>query len=199
MVEIPVRSSATYKKALKLANVGSRQSTELALNVLQDGVVRRDPHCEYALGSWYFYGVCVRRDRAKGVRLFARAARAGVVDAASELAGCYEEGTGVAKNRAQAFYWYRKAAEDGDVDSLYEVGRCLHYGIGTRKNLVAAFESCHAAALRGNAEAQFSVAFCYEKGEGVPKSLRWARHWYARSAALGFARAVRAMRDIAVK
>ena len=194
-VEILVRSSPTYRKALKLANVGSRQSRELALNVLQDGVLRRDPHCEYALGNWHFYGVCVRRDRAKGVRLFARAARAGVVAAASELASCYEKGTGVAKDRPQAFYWYRKAAEGGDVDSLNEVGRCLRYGIGTRKNPVAAFESFHAAALRGNAKAQYSVAFFYEKGEGASQSLRWARHWYVRSAALGLARAVRAMRD----
>lgn len=88
----------------------------------------------HALATWFIHGIGVRKDFARAVALEEIALRAGVAEAASNIAYAYESGKGVPKDLERALLFYRKAARLGDAEAAYEVGRCLFYGIGTRKN-----------------------------------------------------------------
>ena len=57
------------------------------------------------------------RDEAAGVAWFARAASAGYVDSAFDLAVLYEKGQGVAQDARAALRWYRTAAAAGDAQA----------------------------------------------------------------------------------
>ena len=138
------------------------------------GATRGDPRCQYALGTWYAFGVGTRKNYGRAADLFEAAAHAGHADAQFNLGVCFEKGRGRQKNARSAFYWYQKAAviEKGGSASG-EAARCLYWGIGTKRNLQAAFRMFLQAARRGNVEAEYSVARLCEKGEGndeEPKS-----------------------------
>ncbi|MES1185391.1 MAG: hypothetical protein ABUL60_16385 [Myxococcales bacterium] len=84
----------------------------------------------HALATWYIYGIGVRKNLAVAARLEAKAARAGIAEAAFNLAYSYESGKGVEKDERQGLRLYRRAARLGDHDAVYAVGRCIFYGVG---------------------------------------------------------------------
>lgn len=124
---------ADYKRALELAQDDLTKNLPEALELLKRSVTRGYAPAQYALATWYLFGVGVGRDAAKAVGLF-RKASSKVADAAYDLAVSYEKGVGVSKDVQAAFRYYSKAAKLGDHQSEYELARCYRWGIGTLKN-----------------------------------------------------------------
>lgn len=126
---------ADYKRALELAQDDLTGNLPEALGLLKRAVTRGYAPAQYALATWYLFGVGVGRDASKAVGLF-RKASSKVADAAYDLAVSYEKGVGVKKDVRAAFRYYSRAAKLGDHQSEYELARCYRWGIGTLKNPV---------------------------------------------------------------
>ena len=62
-------------------------------------------------------------------------AKAGNVEAQTNLAVMYEEGEGVAQDSSKAIFWYQKAAQQGDIDSQLLLAMSYCYGDGVAKDL----------------------------------------------------------------
>jgi uncharacterized protein len=130
-----VKPSKFYEQALALINQDPSKK-DAALKLLNQGLDIKDPHCAYALGTWYFHGSAgLTQDQKKGVDLWIFAADAKVPNAMFDLAVCFEKGTAVKVDAKQAFLLYVGAALRGDKQSIFEVARCYHYGIGIEKSL----------------------------------------------------------------
>ena len=160
---------SAYREALRLARTpkGKRAAVPLLEFASRQGLAE----AQYALGSWYLYGVVVPRDLARANRLFTKAAAAGQRDAAFNLAVTFETGQGRRRNLRRAFRLYQAAAAGGDQDALLEVARCLYYGIGTRRNVAAALRGYRRAASKGSAEARVTL-----RKLGPPKKSRRSRN-----------------------
>jgi uncharacterized protein len=144
---------------------------------------------------------------ARAFALFARGARAGIVEAEYRVGKCYFEGLGVPRNRAEAGRWLERAARQGHVDAQSHLARlCLQGGgIASREDIaggcaaaslfwanaagkpdfVMAEQWSHRAAEAGSAEAQAVLAFILASGPESMRNLDEARHWYERSAEAG--------------
>lgn len=123
-----------YDAALRLAQRKRNSDLPKILALLRRAVAANYGPAEYALGTWYLFGVAVPKNRKRAAELFRRAAAKGVADAAYDLAVSYELGVGVSKSSSKAFQLYKRAARLGDHKAEYEVGRCYCWGIGVRRD-----------------------------------------------------------------
>ena len=64
--------------------------------------VRTDFHATYMLGVCLVWGLLVKKDEARGVFLLEEASNAGIPEAATTLAHCYEHGLGVERSAKMA-------------------------------------------------------------------------------------------------
>lgn len=128
------KKSAPYEKALRLARRKSPPTKEL-YDLLLAADKGGDARATYALATWYLFGSPFTKiNYARAVKLLRIAAKAGIADAAYDLAVSYEIGKGVRKSLAKAFEHYCMAALFGDAQSHYEVGRMYYYGLGIPRN-----------------------------------------------------------------
>ena len=91
---------------------------------------QEDPAHYRTLVSYYWNGVFVPKDEAKGFGLHVKAAEAGLADAVGNLGGFYERGEHVAQNNAEAAKWYRRAVEQGYLFAAYRLGLMYEEGRG---------------------------------------------------------------------
>jgi len=78
------------------------------------------------LGTYYLYGMIVKRNPIKAEDLWKKAAAQGSSEAANYLGSLYENGTdGIPQNSAEAIRWYEKAAATGN-DKAKESLEKLH-------------------------------------------------------------------------
>ncbi len=75
-------------------------------------------------------------DYKTAAQAFGKAARAGHMDAQSNLGLLYELGRGVERDHAKAVSWYRKAADKGQVAAQYNLALKYKKGQGVKKNVV---------------------------------------------------------------
>jgi TPR repeat protein len=89
--------------------------------------------------------------------LFFAAARAGHLEAQSNLGYLFDTGTGVRRSRIEALHWYRKAARRGDPAAANNIG-ALFRDEGRPRLAVRWFEK---AVALGNADALLEMAKLY--------------------------------------
>lgn len=87
-----------------------------------------DPKGAFALGWCYQQERGVKRDLARAVRWYTKAANQGFGAAENNLGFLYNTGGGVAADHAAALQWYRRAAEDGISDATLSVAKLLLTG-----------------------------------------------------------------------
>ena len=95
-------SKQAYERALKLAQTDLDSNMEEVLALLREAVSDGYGPAEYALATWYDFGVGVRKNQVKGAALLEKAAAKGIADAAFNLAMSLELGLGVPKHKARA-------------------------------------------------------------------------------------------------
>ena len=152
--------------------------------------------------------------------LFARAARAGVVEAEYRIGRCYLEGSGVPTSRSDSLHWLNRAAGQGHIDAqwlvaalhIHEAGAregwediargssaatLLSAGQVSKPDFEAAEKWARQAAEHGSADGQAVLAYILSSGPESMRNLEEAHRWYERSAdagcpqgSLGYARSL---------
>jgi len=133
--------------------------------------------------------------RAPAFALFARAARAGVVQAEYRIGRCYLEGSGVPASRNDSLHWLNRAAAQGHIDAQWLLAALHIHEAGAREgwediadgssaatlfsagqvwrpDFVAAEKWARQAAEHGSADGQAVLAYILSSG---PESMRTSR------------------------
>jgi len=165
---------AAYQRALRLAQQSKTRGLPESLELLQHAAQRHYGPAQYALATWYLFGVGVRKNATRAVALLRKATARGVPSAAFDLAVSLERGVGVKRDEWAAFRLYRKAATLGDHQSEYEVGRCYHFGIGTQKSETKAMP-WFARALKHGVEDAVQRAHLIKPIKGATKARKRKR------------------------
>ena len=97
-----------------------------------------DAEAQFTLGQSYDYGVGVRRDFARAVAWYLKAAAQGHAKAQTELGHKYRMGDGAPEDFAEAVAWYRKAAEQGYAHAQFRLGTMYQEGLGVPQDLAQA-------------------------------------------------------------
>ena len=165
------------------ADIDDTQTYQLALAKMLDKVDLDDPAVQEALGDMHYLGCGVKRDVAKAVGWYKRAAENNRPDAQTWIGWAYWYGFHCLPcDQVEAVKWFRKAAENGSADAPRLLGAAYAEGRGglpVDKKL--AFQCFLKSAERGNAQAQFTVGKAYEEGDGVARNAVEAVKWYEKS------------------
>ena len=109
-------------------------------------------------------------DLTRAADLYARAAQAGLAEAAVSLGVLYQDGRGVAQDYARAFELYSAAAETGHARAQNNLGLLYVRGHGVPQDYPRAVALFEAAAQAGLAQAMTNLGVMYANGFGVPQS-----------------------------
>jgi TPR repeat protein len=132
----------------------------------------------------YFYlaGPKGAHDPAAGLAWARRAADAGAVQGAFDVALFHDLGTGGTPDKAQAGIWYRKAAEGGDPSSMINLAALQLAGDGVAKDAAAAAGWVTRSADAGSIDAMVDMGWMSARGIGMPRDDAAALRWYRRAA-----------------
>jgi TPR repeat protein len=122
-----------------------------ALGLLRKAA-RRDPKAAFLLGWCYQHERGVRRDLARAMKWYRKAANQGFAAAENNIGFLYETGGGVPADGATALGWYRLAAEHGFPDSALTVAKFLLAGpesVRDRNGALVWFEIARRVQARG--------------------------------------------------
>ncbi|KAI9325785.1 hypothetical protein DFJ73DRAFT_868280 [Zopfochytrium polystomum] len=128
-----------------------------------------NPHAQFALGRYYWFGRGVSMDKSEAARLIRLAADQRLASAEHELGFMYGRGSGVSKDDGEAARWHRRAAEQGNASAQIELGWRLFNGVGVDQDRNEAMSWNRKAANQGNAIAQNNLGVMYLNGHGVEK------------------------------
>ena len=163
---------------------------------------------QFNLGAFFLNGQGVQRDEKQAFDWFAKSAAQGNARALQVLQSAAAKGNERAKNELNKIQQQTASAQTqahgpsqqaspvpGDEKTLWtEANTAL-----AQKDYNTAFPKFLALAQQGNAIAQFNVGAFYLNGLGVQKDEKQAYDWFAKSAALGYARAMQVMQSAATK
>jgi uncharacterized protein len=152
-----------------------------------------------SLGSRYFWGFGVPRDKKEAVKWFLMAANQGDAEAQDQLGNTYWLGIDVPKNYKEAAKWYQLAAEQGVSNSQWALGDMYESGNGVLKNYKEAIKWYQLAAEQGVGLASRSLGNIYEYGEGVPQNYKEAVKWHLLATEQGVSRSKDSIYDLAGK
>jgi TPR repeat protein len=145
-----------------------------------------DTEAQYKLAVMFRLGLGLRRNAAKAVKWFAKAAESGHVESQYALAQILLSGEGVRPNIDAGTKWCRMASDQRHYGAMAMLGSVL-----TNRNLDDE-ESCRearklfqSAAENGVVHAMFRLGLAYRLGTGGPVSADSALNWFRRGAVKG--------------
>jgi uncharacterized protein len=136
------------------------------------------------LGLILAAGSGTAKDEAQARALFERAAKAGNVRGATNLAAM-AAGSAAPSDPAAARALLSQAAEGNSPEAQFQLGLMLANGIGGPKDDVAARAMFEKAAAQGHADALDWIGSFAETGRGGPQDTGAAKAYYEKAAALG--------------
>jgi TPR repeat protein len=143
------------------------------------GVAHDDYRAMLGLGELYEHGRGVRKDMARAVQLYERAADRSNW-AQFKLGVLYYKGEGIPKDRAKAIQWWKKAADGGNAKAQNNVGVMYDRGLGVPRDYGQALERYLAA--REVPQAIGNLEDFFEEGRGAPSLPIAAAAWYRKGA-----------------
>jgi hypothetical protein len=161
-----------------------------------DEELTQNATAQFNLGVRYANGRGVKKDEAKAVFWYQKAADQGNANAQCNLGFCYENGRGVERDMTLALFWYQKAADQGNAIAQFNLGFCYAHGRGVERDMTLAFLWYQKAAGQGYPAAQCNLGFCYENGRGVKRDMTLALFWYQKAADQGNANAQKRLEEI---
>jgi TPR repeat protein len=130
------------------------------------------------------------KNYAEANRWYSKAVAAGEPIAMINQGWLYEHGLGVAKDLTEARRLYETAANAGVPAGMNNLGLLyLRGGQGVPRDYAAARRLFEQGIALGDAASMNELGVMYVEGDGVPKSLKIARQWYEKAAALGLPQA----------
>lgn len=94
----------------------------------------------FTLGTTYYFGVNVKRDKSKAAEYYKLACALGKGQGCSNLGGMYKEGEVVKQDDFKAVEYFKKACNLDDKTGCFEFGLMYEKGIGVEKNNTKALE-----------------------------------------------------------
>lgn len=125
------------------------------------------------------------RDPKLALRLFERAAVAGLGPAQFRLGNMFEKGIGTNRDPALAKVWYGRAAERGNAKAMHNLAVLYAEGAGAKPDYATATEWFRRAAEYGVRDSQYNLAILLGRGLGAPADLGQSYRWFAIAAAQG--------------
>ncbi len=122
------------------------------------------------------------KDLANAIRLYARAAEKGQVDAQFSLGELAYGRRGVRRDVKRALEWYQLAANQGHPGAKSRIGTIYARGDGVEKDLQLGLRYFEEAAASGDREAQFNIGVAYLNGNGRPQDYKKAGEWFTAAA-----------------
>lgn len=151
----------------------------------------------YDVASRAADGRGVPQDMILAIRLYERAAQAGLPPAQERLAMLMEKGIGIGRDPKQAAMWYERAAQGGNIRAMHNLGTLLASGWNGKPDYVAALRWYTEAAEAGLKDSQFNMGVLLTRGFGTKQDLPKAYKWFALAASQGDADAARKRDEIA--
>ncbi len=145
--DVEKESAAKTNRAQEKTAVET-QKTRSKLDVVREQASQGEASAQLELGTMYETGSGVRKDFAKAMKWYAKAAEQGVADAQIKLAAMYREGRGVPQDFLEAEKWYRRAAEQGDTAAQITLGVMYFEGKEIPRDKVQAHMWLNIAASR---------------------------------------------------
>lgn len=152
-----------------------------------------------SLGSWYYDGIVVPKNRSEAKKLWIRALKIVPENINSNprvwetwrtyvearLGTMYLDGDGAQQDYDEALRYLTRAASAGDALAQNNLAYMYAVGKGVEQNHQKAVEWGMKSAMQGNAQAQVSVAGAYKRGEGVEQDYEKAFEWMEKAAMQG--------------
>lgn len=157
--------------------------------ILQDGVTYADWDAWVAMGDQLVYGPADRRDVAKGMDWWARAALQNHPAALCRLALAFEKGVGRPADPRQARKLWLMAAQAGSPEAKRRLALTALSDGTTRKNSAQGLLWLREAAELGDPEAQYEWALLLSEGDGVRRDPEEALRFFRKAAEGGHAAA----------
>lgn len=171
-----------YPEAFKYYSMAAAQHNSVGMN---------------NLGSMYYGGIGVHRDINTAVKLFKEAAKAGNIEAATNL-GFILISSSSEKNKQNAIPYFEMAAQGGDNAAKFMLGYSLYTGKYSPKDYARAVPFIKESANAGFDEAQEVMAEIYIKGLGVPQNYSKAVEYLRRAISQGSVDSMVKLADILV-
>lgn len=125
------------------------------------------------------------RDPKLALRLFERAAVAGLGPAQFRLGNMFEKGIGTNRDPALAKVWYGRAAERGNAKAMHNLAVLYAEGAGGKPDYATATDWFRRAAEHGVRDSQYNLAILLGRGLGAPADLGQSYRWFAIAAGQG--------------
>lgn len=177
---IPASQNRPAKGKSKIKGNASRRGTNLF-----SAAAAGDAAAQFALGLRYLNGRGSRREPAKAVVLFEKAASQSLAPAQYRLASLLEKGIGTKKDIIKARALYKKAALAGNIRAMHNFAVLSAEGAGKKSDFPAAARWFRQAALHGVRDSQYNLAILYARGLGISRDLKESYKWFAVAAAKG--------------
>ncbi|WP_230531316.1 hypothetical protein [Microvirga roseola] len=172
---------------------------EEAPAVLRQAALSGDAAALYAIAAQAAEGRGIPQDMTLALRLFERAAQAGLPPAQERLAMIYDKGAGVPRDAKLAATWYERAAQGGNIRSMHNLATLLASGALGKPDYAAAMRWFGEAAAGGWRDSQFNMGVLLARGAGGVKNLAEAFTWFALAARQGDAEAGKRRDEIAAR
>ncbi|MEO3389174.1 tetratricopeptide repeat protein [Mesorhizobium sp. CAU 1741] len=149
-----------------------------ALNLATPLALDGDPAAQALIGEIYSSGLGVRRDMAKAVEWYGKAAEQDVPEALFQLAMILLDGGAEFRDEERAFSLMERAADAGHRLARFNFAQMLADRDPTERGRERAAEYYEMAAEGGLADAQYAMAQFFRNGTGgKPVDLDKARYW----------------------
>lgn len=147
----------------------------------QDG----DARAVYELASKAADGPANQRDPKLALRLFERAAVAGLAPAQFRVGNMFEKGIGTQRDLSLARIWYQRAAERGNAKAMHNLAVLHAEGAAGKPDYALATEWFRRAAELGVRDSQYNLAVLLGRGLGAPTDLAQSFLWFSVAAGQG--------------
>ena len=126
-----------------------------------------------------------QRDAKLALRLFERAAVAGLAPAQFRVGNMFEKGIGTQRDLSLARIWYQRAAERGNAKAMHNLAVLHAEGVNGKPDYATATEWFRRAAELGVRDSQFNLAVLLGRGLGAPTDLAKSYLWFSVAADQG--------------
>ena len=153
---------------LVMGNNTSQENKQQGIIWLEKAVEQDYPPAIQALGSLYYEGQVLNRNKEKAIELFNRGARLGDKNCQLFLGKAYHFGwDGLSPNGEKAEFWYSKAANQNVVDAIYNLAVLYEEGKLVKRDIYKANDLYKKAVDLKSPEAANNLSYNYSIGDGV--------------------------------
>jgi localization factor PodJL len=176
--------SAAPNPAITVASLPELPTTGLSAG-LRKAALGGDALAVYEIANRLIEGKGVQRDPKLALRMFERAAAAGLIPAQFRVGNMYEKAMGTSRDVGLARSWYERAAEKGNAKAMHNLAVLYAEGATGRPDYAEAVNWFKKASELGVRDSQFNLAVLMARGLGTSQDMVQSYIWFAVAAREG--------------